>query len=123
MLNSYQIVTLIGVLIAIQLCSSAIEEETCHSYGPGAGKHVYPVGAKTGSHQLQFTKAVSEWFINSFHFKKTIQKYIYFSVKFQVSKPAPHFEGTAVINGEFTQLSLADYKGKYVVFFFYPLDL
>lgn len=40
-----------------------------------------------------------------------------------VSRPAPHFEGTAVINGEFTQLSLNDYLGKYVVFFFYPLDL
>lgn len=40
-----------------------------------------------------------------------------------VSKPAPHFEGTAVVNGEFTQLSLSDYAGKYVVFFFYPLDL
>lgn len=40
-----------------------------------------------------------------------------------VSKPAPHFEGTAVVNGEFTQLSLTDYLGKYVVFFFYPLDL
>lgn len=40
-----------------------------------------------------------------------------------VSKPAPHFEGTAVVNGEFTQLSLSDYTGKYVVFFFYPLDL
>lgn len=39
-----------------------------------------------------------------------------------VSKPAPHFEGTAVVNGEFTQLSLSDYLGKYVVFFFYPLD-
>lgn len=40
-----------------------------------------------------------------------------------VSKPAPQFEATAVVNGEFTQLSLADYLGKYVVFFFYPLDL
>lgn len=44
-------------------------------------------------------------------------------VIFIVSKPAPHFEGTAVVNGEFTQLSLTDYAGKYVVFFFYPLDL
>lgn len=44
-------------------------------------------------------------------------------LKSLVSRPAPHFEGTAVINGEFTQLSLSDYLGKYVVFFFYPLDL
>jgi len=40
-----------------------------------------------------------------------------------VSKPAPHWEGTAVINGEFKEMKLSDYKGKYLVFFFYPLDL
>lgn len=40
-----------------------------------------------------------------------------------VSKPAPNWEGTAVINGEFKELKLSDFKGKYVVFFFYPLDL
>lgn len=40
-----------------------------------------------------------------------------------VSKPAPNFEAEAVVNGEFTQLSLKDFAGKYVVFFFYPLDL
>lgn len=39
-----------------------------------------------------------------------------------ISKPAPVFEGTAVINGEFKKISLTDYLGKYVVFFFYPLD-
>lgn len=35
---------------------------------------------------------------------------------------APAFSGTAVVNGEFKQISLADYKGKYLVLFFYPLD-
>ena len=40
----------------------------------------------------------------------------------QPSKPAPHFEGMAVVNGEFKKISLSDYKGKYVVLFFYPLD-
>lgn len=40
-----------------------------------------------------------------------------------IGKPAPNFAGTAVVNGEFKQISLADYKGKYVVFFFYPSDL
>ena len=39
-----------------------------------------------------------------------------------ISKPAPAFSGTAVLNGEFTELKLADYLGKYLVFFFYPLD-
>jgi peroxiredoxin (alkyl hydroperoxide reductase subunit C) len=41
----------------------------------------------------------------------------------EVSKAAPFFEGTAVINGEFKELKLTDFKGKYLVLMFYPLDL
>uniref|UniRef100_A0A803J5Q6 Thioredoxin-dependent peroxide reductase, mitochondrial n=1 Tax=Xenopus tropicalis TaxID=8364 RepID=A0A803J5Q6_XENTR len=46
------------------------------------------------------------------------------SVRFlpAVTQHAPHFKGTAVVNGEFKELSLEDYKGKYLVLFFYPLD-
>ncbi|XP_033340749.1 thioredoxin peroxidase 3 [Megalopta genalis] len=40
----------------------------------------------------------------------------------QVQKPAPDFAGTAVVDGVFKDIKLSDYKGKYVVFFFYPLD-
>ncbi|UYV70606.1 PRDX1 [Cordylochernes scorpioides] len=40
----------------------------------------------------------------------------------QLAKPAPDFCGTAVINGSFKEIKLADYKGKYLVLFFYPLD-
>jgi len=39
-----------------------------------------------------------------------------------VQLPAPSFNGTAVIDGVFKQISLEDYKGKYLVIFFYPLD-
>merc|ERR1712060_43353 len=39
-----------------------------------------------------------------------------------IGKPAPAFSGTAVLNGEFKELKLSDYAGKYLVFFFYPLD-
>lgn len=39
-----------------------------------------------------------------------------------LEKKAPSFAGTAVVNGEFKSISLSDYIGKYVVFFFYPLD-
>ncbi len=40
-----------------------------------------------------------------------------------VSRPAPEFEAQAVMpNGSFKQIKLSDYKGKYVVLFFYPLD-
>ncbi|XP_066283403.1 peroxiredoxin-2-like [Branchiostoma lanceolatum] len=42
--------------------------------------------------------------------------------KAQISKPAPDFQGTAVVNGKFEEIKLSDYKGKYLVFFFYPLD-
>lgn len=41
----------------------------------------------------------------------------------QVQQPAPDFSGTAVVNGDFKDIKLSDYRGKYVVLFFYPLDL
>jgi alkyl hydroperoxide reductase subunit AhpC len=40
----------------------------------------------------------------------------------RVQKEAPDFTATAVVNEEFKQLKLSDYRGKYVVLFFYPLD-
>ncbi|MGD1844873.1 MAG: peroxiredoxin [Salibacteraceae bacterium] len=41
-----------------------------------------------------------------------------------VGKKAPHFEAGAVINGEeiVESFSLEQYKGKHVIFFFYPKD-
>ena len=39
-----------------------------------------------------------------------------------VQKDAPEFSATAVVNGEFKPVKLSDYRGKYVLFFFYPLD-
>jgi len=40
----------------------------------------------------------------------------------QVQKPAPVFKAQAVVDGQFKEVSLADYQGKYVVVYFYPLD-
>ncbi|XP_037086406.1 peroxiredoxin 1-like isoform X2 [Pollicipes pollicipes] len=40
----------------------------------------------------------------------------------QPQQPAPYFKCQAVVDGEFKEISLDDYKGKYVVLFFYPLD-
>ena len=40
----------------------------------------------------------------------------------RVTKPAPHFEGMSYYINKFKKISLSDYKGKYVVLFFYPLD-
>jgi peroxiredoxin len=39
-----------------------------------------------------------------------------------IGQSAPDFKATAVVNGQFKDISLSDYKGKYVVLFFYPLD-
>ncbi|CAG4918109.1 unnamed protein product [Colias eurytheme] len=74
--------------------STLFESDSCYSFGSG---NVFPGGARRIDHKLQFTKAM-------------------------ISKPAPEWEATAVVNGEITQLSLSSFKGKYVVFFFYPLD-
>ena len=40
----------------------------------------------------------------------------------KVGEAAPSFKGEAYVSGEFKPLSLSDYKGKWLVFFFYPLD-
>jgi peroxiredoxin (alkyl hydroperoxide reductase subunit C) len=40
-----------------------------------------------------------------------------------VTKPAPDFKATAVLkDGSFAELTLSQFKGKYVLLFFYPLD-
>ncbi|KAG9320186.1 hypothetical protein KVV02_002220 [Mortierella alpina] len=39
-----------------------------------------------------------------------------------VGKIAPAFKASAVVDGAFKDVSLDDYKGQYVVLFFYPLD-
>lgn len=40
----------------------------------------------------------------------------------RVGQTAPDFTATAVYDQEFKTVKLADYRGKYVVLFFYPLD-
>jgi alkyl hydroperoxide reductase subunit AhpC len=39
-----------------------------------------------------------------------------------VRKPAPSFEANSWSNGDFKTIKLSDFKGKYLVLFFYPLD-
>merc|ERR1719389_416608 len=39
-----------------------------------------------------------------------------------VRKPAPAFKGMAYWDKKFKEISLEQFKGKYVVLFFYPLD-
>lgn len=40
----------------------------------------------------------------------------------QVQQKAPDFKGQAVVGQGFKEISLKDYKGKWLVLFFYPLD-
>ena len=42
--------------------------------------------------------------------------------KARVQHPAPDFKAQAVIDGQFKEIALEDYKGKWLVLFFYPLD-
>ncbi|XP_066252923.1 peroxiredoxin-4 [Euwallacea similis] len=88
--------TLLLILGISMVLGQQLEEESCFKY---AGGTVYPhtESLKKAQHKLQFTKAV-------------------------ISKPAPYWESTAVINGEFNKLQSTDFLGKYLVFFFYPLD-
>ena len=39
-----------------------------------------------------------------------------------VQQNAPDFKGVAVVNKEFKEISLKDYRGKWLCLFFYPLD-
>lgn len=40
-----------------------------------------------------------------------------------IGQPAPNFTAQAVVDGgDFKEVSLSDYRGKYVVLYFYPLD-
>lgn len=62
--NMEKLLLLAILLVACLLSASDVlslsEEESCVSYGPGAGSHVYPMGSKSDGHQLQYTKAVSK---------------------------------------------------------------
>lgn len=40
----------------------------------------------------------------------------------QVGKPAPNFTAQAFYKGDFTEVSLEDYKGQWVLLCFYPGD-
>jgi len=81
--------------VCLSFCLAVKDEETCRTY---AGGQVYPDERKFGvEHALHWSKA-------------------------QISKPAPDWTGKAVVDGEFKDLKLSDFKGQYLVFFFYPLD-
>ncbi|DBB06871.1 hypothetical protein WJX82_004297 [Trebouxia sp. C0006] len=56
---------------------------------------------------------------NGFRSYSTI---VYPAAEAFVSAPAPDFTAPAVIDGEISEVSLKNYKGQYVILFFYPKD-
>jgi peroxiredoxin (alkyl hydroperoxide reductase subunit C) len=40
----------------------------------------------------------------------------------RVGKPAPDFEASAFVNGDFKNVKLSDYRGKWIILCFYPGD-
>ncbi len=40
----------------------------------------------------------------------------------RIGKPAPEFEANAYENGEIRKIKLADYRGQWVMLYFYPGD-
>lgn len=40
----------------------------------------------------------------------------------KIQGPAPDFQAMALVDGDFEEISLSKYRGKYVVLFFYPMD-
>jgi len=51
-----------------------------------------------------------------------MQNIISYTPRAFVGKKAPEFTGTLVQDDKFTEAKLSDYKGKWVVLFFYPMD-
>ncbi|XP_062501632.1 peroxiredoxin-2-like [Corticium candelabrum] len=89
------VLCLFPLFIALTAADANDANAACYTY---AGGQVYPgERVRGGEHTLQWSKA-------------------------QISKAAPDFDGTAVVNGEFKEVKLSDFRGKYLVFFFYPLD-
>ncbi|KAK4003901.1 hypothetical protein OUZ56_005652 [Daphnia magna] len=85
----------VAQITTLLIAVSIVNGDECQTYAGGA---VYPrETGKSSGHSLQWTKAM-------------------------ISKPAPFWEATAVVDGSFKDLKLTDFKGKYLVFFFYPLD-
>lgn len=83
------------ICMCVVTATTKTPPDICRTY---AGGQVYPDEVKnTGEHALHWSKA-------------------------QISKPAPDWSTKAVVDGEFKDVKLSDYRGKYLVFFFYPLD-
>jgi len=84
-----------------------------------SGVRLFQGLAKSVTKSNSPSKCIPSLFVNS-NSKQISTGCPIFSPK--VQSPAPDFKGQAVVNGQFKEIQLSDYKGKYLVLFFYPLD-
>ncbi|KAG2781307.1 hypothetical protein JG687_00001662 [Phytophthora cactorum] len=105
-LRAFQL-TLLLVAVLLQLSTPIIKAEA-----PATSKK---------SVEVQFPH-VSEALLEQLGYQKK-NRYSASSFKVTPRKPAPDFSNVnAVINEKFEKLSLSDYKGKWLILFFYPFD-
>ena len=80
--------------VSFALCTFSANADTCSSY---AGGDVYPHTTFGRGHELYYSKV-------------------------QISKPAPEWTATGIVSGQIREMKLSDFKGKYLVIVFYPMD-
>jgi alkyl hydroperoxide reductase subunit AhpC len=61
--------------------------------------------------------------INSLFERMENKNILSYFPKARIGQPAPEFSGAVWQNNKFQKVKLSDFKGKYVVLFFYPMDL
>jgi len=101
---------------ARELAHAAREEHNVHFQGDGDASAVVD-GAEGGSND-----AVDDFSAPLPLRKPRIEATQFKWTQLQVGGPAPGFRGTAVVDGDFQEIALEDYRGKWLIFFFYPLD-
>ena len=101
------VLPMVFLTIACTVLAANNNGDQCYVYYGGM---VFPEETRrTVEHGMHWSKTQSR----NNCFSGVIQTYMYpdlFSVN-EVSKPAPDWNGTAVVNGEFKELKLADFKG------------
>lgn len=80
LLDLRRLVILMTFFVADEFGWALSDDDSCFSYGPGAGSHVFPLGSNSGSHQLQYTKAVSEYtkHIGCLRRNRTLNRILFF---------------------------------------------
>jgi len=95
---------------ARELAHAAREEHNVHFQGDGDGAEG---GSDDAVDDFSAPLPLRKPRIEATQFKWT---------QLQIGGPAPGFRGMAVVDGDFQEIALEDYRGKWLILFFYPLD-